>query len=119
MKLLPALLVSSLLLLSVHGQIPSTATLNNSGQPTVVGPMTVTVPTTAAELARGYADAIPQMSLKSLVIFMKSDGKVVPIKGIRSAKAMGAVLLIVFSAGDTMAINAEHIIMMTDGSRTP
>jgi hypothetical protein len=43
----------------------------------------------------------------------------VPIKGIRSARAMNGVLLIVFSAGDMMAINAEHVVMITDGPRTP
>jgi len=79
----------------------------------------VTVPTTASELAAGYATALPQMTLKSTVIFAKSEGKTIAIRGIRSAKAMGAVLLIEFSAGDRMAINAEQIIMITDGPRTP
>lgn len=101
-------------------QIPSSATLTKPDVPAAPpAPTTITVPTTAAELASGYASAIPQMSLKSLVIFMKSEGKVIPIKGIRSARAMGGVLLIVFSAGDMMAINAEQIVMITDGSRTP
>jgi hypothetical protein len=82
-------------------------------------PTNINVPTTASELAAGYAMAIPQMTLKSVVIFLKSEGKVVTIRGIRSAKAMGAVLLIEFSAGDRMAINAEQIVMITDGARTP
>lgn len=77
------------------------------------------MPTTASELAAGYAAAIQQMSLKSLVIYLKSEGKTVPLKGLRSAKAVSAVLLITFSAGDTMAINAENIVMITDGTRTP
>ncbi len=59
------------------------------------------------------------MTLKSIVIYLRSDGKVVAIRGLRSAKAMGAVLLIEFSAGDRMAINAEQIVMITDGTRTP
>lgn len=83
------------------------------------GTTNVTVPTTASELAAGYAIAIPQMTLKSIVIYAKSEGKTVAIRGIRSAKAMGAVLLIEFSAGDRMAINAENIVMITDGTRTP
>lgn len=102
--------------------LPVTATLAATADPTLpAAPATTTVnvPTTASELAAGYAQAVSLMSLKSLVIYMRSEGKVVPIKGIRSARAMGAVLLITFSAGDTMAINAEHIIMMTDGTRTP
>jgi hypothetical protein len=79
----------------------------------------VNVPTTAADLASGYAGAITQMSLKSLVIYVRGDGKIVAIKGIRSAKALDGVLLITFSAGDMMAINAEHVVMITDGARTP
>ncbi len=79
----------------------------------------VYVPTTASELAAGYAAAIQQMTLKSLVIYLKIDGKTVTLKGLRSAKAVSAVLLITFSAGDTMAVNAEHIVMITDGPRTP
>lgn len=79
----------------------------------------VYVPTTASELATGYATAIQQMTLKSLVIYLKSEGKTVAIRGLRSAKAMGAVLLIEFSAGDRMAVNAEQIVMITDGTRTP
>ncbi|HWA29005.1 MAG TPA: hypothetical protein VG734_25360 [Lacunisphaera sp.] len=88
-------------------------------QPAPAPSYTVNVPTTAAELALGYASAIQQMSLKSLVVYVKSDGKTVPLKGLRTARAVGAVLLITFSAGDMMAINAENIIMITDGSRTP
>ncbi|MES1168962.1 MAG: hypothetical protein ABUL61_07300 [Oleiharenicola lentus] len=79
----------------------------------------VSVPTTASELAAGYAAAIQQMSLKSLVIYLKSDGKVIALKGLRSARAVSAVLLITFSAGDMMAINAENIVLITDGARTP
>ncbi len=79
----------------------------------------IVVPTTASELANGYAQAISQMTLKSLVIYLRSEGKIVPIKGLRSARAMGAVLLIEFSAGDRMAVNAEQIVMITDGVRTP
>lgn len=82
-------------------------------------PTTVNVPTTVAELASGYAAAIQQMSLKSLVIYLKADGKPVAIRGIRSARALGGVLLVTFSAGDMMAVNAEHIVMITDGARTP
>ncbi len=88
--------------------------------PPVVPPSTsINVPTTASELAAGYAAAIQQMTLKSIVIYLRSEGKTVPIKGIRSAKAMGAVLLIEFSAGDRMAVNAEQVVMITDGARTP
>lgn len=87
------------------------------GMPT--GSTSVNVPTTAAELAEGYAAAIAQMTLKSVVIYIRSEGQIVPIRGVRSARAMGAVLLIEFSAGDRMAVNAEHVIMITDGTRTP
>lgn len=85
----------------------------------IAAPTTINVPTTASELASGYAGAVSQMSLKSLVIYYQAEGKVIPIKGIRSAKAVSAVLLITFSAGDSMALNAEKIVMITDGSRTP
>jgi hypothetical protein len=87
--------------------------------PIATPPPAVVIPTPAAELAAGYAAAIPQMSFKSLVIYLRSEGKVIAIRGIRSARAMNGVLLVVFSAGDSMAINAEQIVMITDGARTP
>src|SRR4051812_9149921 len=68
---------------------------------------TINLRSTAAELADGYAAAFTQMTLKSLVIYLKSEIKVTPIKGVRSVRAMGAVLLIEFSAGDRMAVNAQ------------
>jgi hypothetical protein len=84
-------------------------------------PVSVTVSTPVADLAAGYAAAIQQMSLKSLVIFLQGDGKdkVTAIRGIRSAKALNGVLLVTFSAGDMMAISAERIVMVTDGNRGP
>lgn len=87
--------------------------------PATPGNTTVVVPTTASDLAAGYAAAITQMSPKSLVIYFEGDGKVVAARGIRSAKALQGVLLVTFSAGDMLAINAEKIVFITDGSRTP
>lgn len=82
-------------------------------------PTNIVVPSAVSELASGYAAAISQMSLKGLVIYFQGDGKVVAVRGIRSAKALHGVLLVTFSAGDMMAINAEKIVLITDGSRTP
>lgn len=87
--------------------------------PAMPTPTSVTVPAEVSELAAGYAAAISQMSLKSLVIYFQGDGKVVSVKGIRSARALNGVLLVTFSAGDMMAINAERIVFITDGARTP
>ena len=87
--------------------------------PTLVPPVSVSVPSPLTELAAGYAAAIKQMSLKSLVIFVKGDGKVVGVRGIRAAKALNGVLLVTFSAGDMMAIAADQIVMVTDGARVP
>lgn len=119
MKTITLLCLGSLLLCPVFAQIPSSATVTKSEPPAAPAMPSITVPTTAAELASGYAAAIPQMSLKSLTIFLRSEGKTVAIKGIRSTRALGGVLLIIFSAGDMMAVNAEHIVMITDGARTP
>ncbi len=82
-------------------------------------PTNVVVQATVSELASGYAAAVSQMSLKSLVIFFQGDGKVVSVRGIRSAKALGGVLLVTFSSGDMLAINAERIVLITDGTRSP
>ena len=82
-------------------------------------PTNIVVPSAVSELASGYATAISQMSLKGLVIYFQGDGKVVAVRGIRSAKALHGVLLVTFSAGDMMAINAEKILLITDGSRSP
>jgi hypothetical protein len=82
-------------------------------------PTNVVVQTTVSDLASGYSAAVSQMSLKSLVIFFQGDGKIVSVKGIRSAKALGGVLLVTFSTGDMLAINAERIVLITDGSRSP
>lgn len=116
MKTLRLLILAALLLPAVHAQMRSAPVESIPVQP---APATINVPTTASELASGYAAAISQMSLKSLVIYLRSEGKIVPIKGIRLARSTGAVLLVEFSAGDRMAVNAEHIVMITDGARTP
>lgn len=79
----------------------------------------VTVPSPVSELAAGYAAAINQMSLKSLVVYFQSDGKIASVKGIRAARALHGVVLITFSAGDMMALNAERIVLITDGNRAP
>lgn len=119
MKRLYVLLLGTLCLTVSHAQVPSSATFSKTEAAGAVGATTINVPTSVSELASGYAAAIPQMSLKSLVIYVKSEGQIMPIKGIRSAKAMSGVLLVVFSAGDMMALNAEQIVMITDGTRTP
>lgn len=111
-----------LLLAAVLGTVAHAESRHSSGAdvpPAPSGTTNVYVPTTASELAAGYAQAIQQMTLKSIVIYLRSEGRTVPIKGLRTAKAMGAVLLVEFSAGDRMAINAEQIVMITDGARTP
>jgi hypothetical protein len=118
MKTIKLIVLAALLAATAHAQGRSSAPVEPMPQ-SVMPPVSVNVPTTASELAAGYAVAISNMTLKSLVISLRSEGKIVPIKGIRSARAMAAVLLIEFSAGDRMAINAEHIIMITDGPRTP
>jgi len=87
--------------------------------PAMPGTMNVTVASPASELAAGYAAAINQMSLKSLVIYFQGDGRISSVKGIRGARALHGVVLITFSAGDMMAINAEKIVLITDGNRTP
>ncbi|MDQ5978315.1 MAG: hypothetical protein QG602_1289 [Verrucomicrobiota bacterium] len=79
----------------------------------------VVVQASVSELAAGYAAAISQMSLKGLVIYFQGDGKVVALKGIRSARALNGVLLVAFSAGDMLAINVERIVLISDGTRTP
>lgn len=79
----------------------------------------VNVPTTAADLATGYAAAVQQMSLKGLVIYVRGEKDVVALKGIRAVNAVGGVLLITFSAGDKVAINAEKVLMITDGAHSP
>lgn len=90
-------------------------------EPTTPAPAatSITVATPVSELAAGYAAAIQQMSLKSLVIYFESDGQTVALKGVRSAKALHGVVLITFSAGDMMAINAGKVILISDGNRTP
>ena len=109
----PKLLLLTVLLFPAAFAAPEAA------PPFVPPPTNINVPTVASELALGYSLAIQQMTLKSIVIYLRSDGKIVAIRGLRSAKSMGAVLLIEFSAGDRMAINAEQIVMITDGTRTP
>jgi hypothetical protein len=119
MKTLKLLLLAAGLLSAASAQSRGSSAPTESLPVTIPVLPTIHVPTVAAELAAGYAVAIPQMTTKSIVIYLKSEGKTVAIRGIRSAKAMGAVLLIEFSAGDRMAVNAENIVMITDGLRTP
>lgn len=79
----------------------------------------VSVPTTVADLATGYAAAVQQMSLKGLVVYVRGEKDVVALKGIRAVNAVGGVLLVTFSAGDKVAVNAEKVLMIADGAHTP
>ncbi|WP_438479026.1 hypothetical protein [Oleiharenicola lentus] len=90
-----------------------------AGTAVTSGETRVIVPTAISELAQGYADAIQQMALKTTVVYVKGDGKVVAIKGIRSARPVGSVLLITLSAGSMLAINPQDVVMITDGASTP
>lgn len=87
--------------------------------PTTPAVTTVNVATTATELANGYAAAVQQMSLKGLVIYFHGDKDVVALKGIRAVRALNGVLLVTFSGGDMAAINAEKVVLITDGARVP
>lgn len=89
-------------------------------QVTAAAPVTnVVVPAAVSELAAGYANAVQQMTPKGLVIHYRGEKGVTPIRGIRSVRASNGVLIITFSAGDMMAISAESVVMITDGSRNP
>lgn len=72
-----------------------------------------------ADLAKGYAFAASQMSESRVVIYYRSEEKTVALKGIRSVRASGGVLLINLSGGDLAAISAERVLLITDGGRTP
>jgi hypothetical protein len=87
----------------------------------VVGPATasVTVPAPVSELAEGYAAASQQMSIKSLTIYIKADEQTKALKGIRSVQALKGVLLIVFAGGDSVAVSAKKVVMISDGAREP
>lgn len=80
---------------------------------------TVNVATTVTDLSTGYAAAVQQMSLKGLIIYCRGDKDVIALKGIRSVSAVGGVLLITFSGGDKVAINAEKVVLITDGTHAP
>ncbi len=114
MKSMRFLLLFATLVASVESAAPTAPATTEAGATN-----NVVVQTAVSELAAGYALAVSQMSLKSLVIYYQGDGKVVAAKGIRSAKALQGVRLVTFSSGDMMALNAERIVLITDGSRTP
>lgn len=102
----------------------SLVALARSAEPAILPPAapavtTVNVATTATELANGYAAAVQQMSLKGLVIYFHGDKDIVALKGIRAVRALNGVLLVTFSGGDMAAINAEKVVLITDGPRAP
>lgn len=112
MKTIPMLLLSAGLATGLFAAAPEPVSVP-------AAPTNIVVPSAVSELASGYAAAVSQMSLKGLVIYFQGEGKVVAVRGIRSARALHGVLLVTFSAGDMMAINAEKIVLITDGSRSP
>lgn len=105
----------SVLLTVLLGALPLTpyAQQQPTAQPTIV------VASAISELASGYASAARQMSEARAVIFYKLNGKIVALKGIRTITAFNGVLYITMSAGDSVAISAETVVMITDGGRTP
>jgi hypothetical protein len=79
----------------------------------------VVVASSISELASGYATACRQMSESRAVIFYQINGKIASLKGIRAVKAFNGVLFVTLSAGDSVAISAESVVLVTDGGRTP
>ncbi|MBI2516684.1 MAG: hypothetical protein HYV95_07180 [Opitutae bacterium] len=113
MKLLRLLVLSAALLAAAQAQ---------TAQPTPQVPAAlpeVHIASPVADLAKGYAFAASQMSESRVVIYYRSEEKTVALKGIRSVRASGGVLLINLSGGDLVAISAERILLITDGGRTP
>ncbi len=106
---LPALLVGAL-----------SASAQNAAPPAAPPPPTVVnISSPVADLAKGYAQAASQMSESRIVIFYKSEGHLVVLKGIRAVHAFGGVLSITLSGGDSLAISADLVLLVTDGGRTP
>ncbi len=100
------------------------ATLARSTEqtPVVPAPPSTTIINAASsisDLATGYAAAASQMSESHIVVYYRSEEKTVTLKGIRSVRAFGGVLLIHLTSGDLLAISAERILLITDGGRTP
>lgn len=93
---------------------------NQNATPAAPTPnVNLTVSSPVTELAAGYAAAVGQMSLKNLAIHYRQGTGVVVFKGIRSVRALSGVLLVTFSAGDIVALNAENIVLIADGNRVP
>lgn len=112
MNMLRLFVSACALLTVVHAQTTS------APPPATTTPI-VNIASPIADLAKGYAFAASQMSESRIVIYYRSEEKTVALKGIRSVRASGGVLLINLSGGDLVAISAERILLITDGGRTP
>ena len=113
------LVLASVFTLGAVPVIAQTRPAAPGGSTIASGETKVIMPTAISELAAGYAEAIQQMALKSTTVYVKGDGKVIAIKGLRSARALGGVLLLNLSTGGSVAVNPQDVVLITDSPVVP
>lgn len=116
MKLTVTLFIGLALWCATPRASAQASTQSSSAQPPQIN---VTINSPLADLATGFATAAGVMVEGRIVIYYRSEGQIISLTGIRSVQAHGGVLLVTFSLGDTVAIGADTVVLVTDGARKP
>lgn len=75
----------------------------------------VTVPAEGEALARGFEEAFRSFSTSPVfVTYTREDKGFVTLAGIRSLRAVGAVVFVTLERGPSLALPARSIVVVTD-----
>ncbi len=104
----PAAVLAAFALASIA---PLASAAPGSDAPTV----NLTVPAEGEALAKGFASAFDALQNTPVYItYTREDKGFATIAGIRSVRAVGAVLIIKTDRGPTLALPARSIVVLTD-----
>ncbi len=108
MNLSPARL-AALVALAFVPLVPSARAVNDAP------PVNVTVRAEGEALAKGFEAAFEALqNLPVFITFAREDKGFVNLAGIRSIKAVGAVLIVTTEQGTTIALPARAIVVLTN-----
>jgi hypothetical protein len=78
------------------------------------GSVTVRAPSEGGDLAEGFAEAFKLMTRQPIFISYSDGEHLIVVSGVKSLRAMGAVLRIESERGGTLVIPATRVLSLTD-----
>jgi hypothetical protein len=78
------------------------------------GSPTISVPSEAEQLARGFAAAYDEIQRTPVFLVYERAGRTAVVSSVRSIRAIGGVLVVVNDKRLTYIVNARDVVCLTD-----